>query len=213
MRMSEELEFYLEKKAEKAESLRIFSGVKLLHIKRQVEILLSHIGDNGIFAEYTKHNISHVNEMLRIAEWIIPKVTKDAMTVSEYMMLVLSIYFHDMGMLVTNEEYERRMDNVEYRQYRKSIYDGEFGQEYIRQINKISEPEKFLYQEYVRKEHAKRIKQWILGEIDSDKYYPESIVKEIKKLLEPVDNLFKHDLAMICESHHLTIVARIPLPL
>ena len=42
--MSEELEFYLEKKAEKAESLRIFSGVKLLHIKRQVEILLSHIG-------------------------------------------------------------------------------------------------------------------------------------------------------------------------
>lgn len=56
--MSEELEFYLEKKAEKAESLRIFSGVKLLHIKRQVEILLSHIGDNGIFAEYTKMNMS-----------------------------------------------------------------------------------------------------------------------------------------------------------
>lgn len=203
MSMSEKLEFYLEEKAEKAESLRIFSGVKLLHIKRQVGILLSHIGDNGIFAEYTKHNISHVNEMLRIAEWIIPKVTKEAMTVSEYMMLVLSIYFHDMGMLVTNEEYEHRMDNVEYRQYRKSIYDGEFGQEYIRQINKISEPEKFLYQEYVRKEHAKRIKQWILGEIDSDKCYPENIINEIKKLLEPVDNLFKHDLAMICESHHL----------
>lgn len=46
-----------------AENLRIFSGLKLLHIKREVEKLLSHIGDYGFFMEYTKHDISHIEEM------------------------------------------------------------------------------------------------------------------------------------------------------
>ena len=62
-------------------------------IKKQVEKLLSHIGDYGFFIEYTKHDISHIEEMLKIVEWLIPGQTQDVMTPAEWMMLVLSIYF------------------------------------------------------------------------------------------------------------------------
>lgn len=61
--MIEQLRSNVELSAEKAENLRIFSGLKLLHIKREVEKLLSHIGDYGFFMEYTKHDISHIEEM------------------------------------------------------------------------------------------------------------------------------------------------------
>ena len=44
-----ELSSYAEKQAEKAESLKAFSGLKLLHIRNQVTRILSMIGQNGIF--------------------------------------------------------------------------------------------------------------------------------------------------------------------
>ena len=44
---------------------------------------------------------------------------------------------------------------------------------------------------------------WISGEKDEDGKFSESIIDEIQKLLAPMDNLFKQDLALICESHHL----------
>ena len=148
--MTENLELFAEKKAEEAETLRIFSGLKLLHIKRQVESLLSHIGDNGIFSEYTKHDITHINEMLKLVEWIIPEHTKERLTAAEWLMLVLAIYFHDMGMIVTKEEFDNR-DKTEFVQYKRDALDGKFGEDYVRKIGSLSEPDKFLYQEYVRK--------------------------------------------------------------
>lgn len=160
--MVQNLNSHAEKMAEKAEELRTFSGMKLLHIKKQVEILLQHIGDYGIFSGYTKHDISHIDEMLKIAEWIIPENTKKVMTAAEWMMLVLSIYFHDMGMLVTKEEYDNR-EKTEFVEFKKSAYEGKYGKEYIKKIECLEEPDKFLYEEYVRMNHAKRIKMWIIG--------------------------------------------------
>lgn len=57
-----------ERAAERAESLRPFSGLKLLHLKRQLTELLTQFGRAGMFYEYTKHDISHVDEMLAIGE-------------------------------------------------------------------------------------------------------------------------------------------------
>lgn len=201
--MVERLEREAELKAEKAESLRIFSGLKLLHIKKQVEILLSHIGDGGIFAQYTKHDISHIEEMLSLIEWIIPDKTQNIMTPAEWMMLVLSIYFHDLGMLVTKSEFEER-ESSDFVEYRKSVYNGDYGKDYLLKVQGLgTEEDAFLYQEYVRKNHAKRIRMWISGEPEEKIGFPIELVNEIQKLLEPIDNLFKQDLAMICESHHL----------
>ena len=201
--MIEKLETYAECRAEKAEKLRIFSGLKLLHIKREVKKLLSHIGDYGIFAEYTKHDISHIDEMLKMTEWIIPEKTKTIMTSAEWMMLVLSIYFHDMGMLISKNEFENR-DRTKYAKFKYKVYNCELGKDYLAKVRSLGDSgESFLYQEYVRKEHAKRIRMWISEDRDEDGGFSENIINEIQKLLAPMDSLFKQDLALICESHHL----------
>lgn len=189
--------------AEKAESLRIFSGVKLLHIRKQIELILSKIGNNGIFQQYTKHDISHIDEMIKMLDWIIPEQTQKVLTSSEWMMLVLSIYFHDMGMLVTNKEFENR-NNSGFSKYKQTVYLDNKGSEYSNKVDSLmDEKDKFLYQEYVRKNHASRVRKWIQGEIDIDSGECHEIIKEINKLLDNIDNLFKEDLGIICESHHL----------
>lgn len=66
--MNEKLENYVEIEAEKAENLSFCRGLKLLHVRDQIEEILSQIGKCGIFEEYTVHNITHIDEMLHIIE-------------------------------------------------------------------------------------------------------------------------------------------------
>src|SRR5262249_40120900 len=99
---------YAEQQATKAEELPAFSGIKILHIKRTVAEILKQIGTEGIFDTYTRHDISHIDEMLTALEWLIPLDTKKIMSAADWLLLVLAIYFHDMGMLVTRDEFENR---------------------------------------------------------------------------------------------------------
>ena len=99
---------YVELQAEKAENLSFCRGIKLLHIRDKVETMLGFIGKGGIFEEYTVHSIEHIDEMLKIVEWLIPDITKEKMTYAEWLMLTLAIYFHDLGMVVTKDEFEHR---------------------------------------------------------------------------------------------------------
>ena len=70
-----ELASYSEIRAQKAASYDGF-GVNLLEIKRTTAHLLSQIGKIGIFTEYTKHDISHIDEVLRLADWLVDDETK-----------------------------------------------------------------------------------------------------------------------------------------
>jgi HD superfamily phosphodiesterase len=101
------LESYAERRALQATQYEGF-GVNLQEIKRTTAELLSQIGRNGFFAEYSKHDISHIDEVLRLAEWLVDDATKKIMTDADWFLITLSIYFHDMGMLVTNEEFANR---------------------------------------------------------------------------------------------------------
>lgn len=199
------LKSYAELQAEKAEALGPFSGIKLSHIKKEVTKILSLIGRDNIFNEYTKHDISHIDVMLNSLEWIIPEETKGIMTYSDWLILTLSIYFHDLGMLVTKDEFSQR-EKTDFTKYKHSSLNGDYGESYKEKISKIkhSEQEQFLYQEYVRQTHAERIKYWILGE--SNSIYPNDleVVNEIQNLISGLDNLFKEDLALLCESHNLS---------
>jgi hypothetical protein len=56
-----QLPSYAEKRAAQCESLAAFSGLNLLHIRRSVKQLLGLIGRDGIFDEYTIHDISHID--------------------------------------------------------------------------------------------------------------------------------------------------------
>lgn len=190
---------FVEIQAEKAECLSFCRGLKLLHIRDKVESMLSFIGRGGIFEEYTVHSIDHVDEMLNIIEWLIPEKTKRDMTSAEWMMLTLAVYFHDLGMLVTKDEYENR-DATSFRIYKERILREMGSSEYVQYVNKQND--KFLYQEFVRENHARRIKQWIEGDTDISLGEASTVKNEIDDSLKNLDKMFRADLAMICESHH-----------
>lgn len=193
---------FAEKKAEKAENLRSFSGIKLLYIRQKIESILSLIGRNGIFDQYTKHDITHIDEMLRIVEWLIPDFTKEKMSTADWLMLVLSIYFHDMGMIVTTQEYENRGNNTTYQEFKESIT---HEKEIRKKLDYLGEnTDRFIFQEYVRANHAARIKKWIIGEYDKlNQTEWKNIVDEINDMLGHLGTMFRRDLALICESHHM----------
>ena len=197
--MNETLKSYVEIKAERAEILSFCRGLKLLHIRDQVEEILSQIGKGGIFEEYTIHNIQHIDQMLQIVEWLIPDCTKNEMTAAEWLMLTLAIYFHDLGMVVTKDEYEKR-DKSSFDAYKKKILKEMENTEYIEYVNKRDD--NFLYQEFVRENHAKRISQWITGNKTFDMGEVSTIKNIVENILRNLDDMFKADLAMICESHH-----------
>lgn len=188
--------------AEQAEHLRCLSGVKLLHIRNELEKILELIGKNGIFDQYTKHNISHIDEMLKMLDWLIPKETKNKLTLAEWMMLVLAVYFHDLGMFVSIKEYESRMESG-FCEYKRMLEKDNVDKEFLDKVKGMQEPDKFLYQEYVRKNHACRVRKWILGDEFIEDGNSLEISSEVNKLLENIDPLFREDLGLICESHHL----------
>ena len=193
-----------EKQAEKAENLPILKGVKLLHIRNSIEEILKYIGNGDIFLQYTKHDISHVDEMLKLLEWIIPKTTAEKITDAEWLMMVLAVYFHDLGMVVTKHEFNTREESG-FPEYRQQVYDGDMGIEYRDKVRALDyeESEKFLYQEFVRSNHATRSKNIILGEENNSLGNVAGIKDIIKDLLSGLDSAFKRDLAKLCESHGL----------
>ena len=197
--MNNKLENYVEIQAEKAESLSLCRGLKLLHVRDQVEEILDNIGKIGIFEEYTVHSIKHIDEMLGIIEWLIPEETKIAMTSAEWLMLTLAVYFHDLGMVVTKEEYDNRY-NSEFKKYKDEIVAKKEKTEYIEYVQKQGDC--FLYQEFVRENHAKRIRQWIEGNTNTELGETTQIRKIVDDILNDLDKMFRLDLAMICESHH-----------
>lgn len=183
--------------AEKAENYSFCKGIKLIAIRDNVKELLSYIGRNNIFDEYTLHNIQHIDEMLRITDWIIPSDTRDHMTHAEWLMLTLAIYFHDLGMLVTKEEYENRL-NTDFKSFRER----ELKKADPATLKILSEDDHFLYQEFVRENHATRISDWILDK-NSNKFGCASrTVSEIQSMLSNLTPKFKRDLALVCQSHH-----------
>ena len=191
--------------AEKAENLKAFSGLKLLHVKRQVTHILNQIGKDGIFDEYTKHDISHIDYMLDSLDWIVPLKTKELLTPSDWLMITLSIYFHDLGMLVTKDEFKNRR-KTNFTKYKDEILNGNYGSDFKEKILNLEGEEKqdrFIYQELVRRTHAERIKYWILNEVSPNFQGNLQVVTEIKKLIDNLDPLFRRDLALVCESHHL----------
>lgn len=202
--MTDELSTFAEKKAAEAENLPAFQGTKLIYIRNQVEKMLALIGRDSFFDQYTRHDMSHIDGMLEIAEWIIPEHTKEHMSKADWLMLVLAIYFHDMGMLVTRREYEKRNEDTSFCEYKSHVLDEELGREYQHFADVDGDRDRFLYQEYIRSQHASRIKSWI-----SKVYYeqpPEeckAIVDEINDLLNHLDTKFRRDLGLVCESHHL----------
>ncbi|MFI9826336.1 ATP-binding protein [Streptomyces sp. NPDC051913] len=186
--------------------LPAFGGISLTQTRREMEELLGRIGSYGFFDEYTKHDITHIEAMLGKLDWLVTARTCEAMTPADWLLIVLAVYFHDLGMLVTKDEYARRGES-DFAQFCESTLNtpDADGRDYFARLSGLSreEQEKFLYQEFVRYNHAARVRKWIEGDASSKLGANERIVDEIQRILSQLDPVFREDLAKVCESHHL----------
>ncbi|MFD7815997.1 ATP-binding protein [Streptomyces sp. NPDC059785] len=206
--MAEALPSYAEKMAQEACTLQPFQSINLLGIRNSLEELLGAIGNRGIFEEYTKHDISHIDAMLESLEWIIPEETKSQLTPTDWLLTVLAIYFHDLGMLVTRGEYQQR-DQSSFARFKEDVLltDDNNGRDYKARIGELQaqggDVERFLYQEFVRYFHAARVRNWIIGNATTEYGASGAAQTEVLRLLESLPYVFRKDLALVCESHHL----------
>lgn len=191
---NENLKSVAEKKALEALYIDVFRGFDLSNAKNILTQMLNHIGRDKMFSEYTKHDISHVDGMLRLLDDIIVEKAKNVMTPADWLMLVLSVYFHDIGMIITNDEFENRKDNDDFQEYLSTV-----DKKYYENL-KPENQDQAIYQDYVRNHHGDRVYEWILNVGDT----PASespIDKLLYDILHPLSNQFRKDLARVCKSH------------
>ncbi|MFD8465215.1 ATP-binding protein [Streptomyces cyaneofuscatus] len=197
---------HAEQAANEACHLAAFGGLNLTQTRRDLEELLGRIGQYGFFDQYTKHDITHIDEMLKRLDWLVTPQTREEMTPADWLLIVLSIYFHDLGMLVTKDEYNRRSESTfaDFCKNTLNTPDAE-GRDYFARLSSLDqqEREKFLYQEFVRYNHATRVRKWIEGDSSVALGANEVIVEEVQRLIGSMEPVFKEDLAKVCESHHL----------
>ncbi|NSY70304.1 hypothetical protein G6L35_13815 [Agrobacterium tumefaciens] len=187
----------------KATSYRPFA-INLEEVRRTVSDILSLFGKNNIFSQYTTHDFSHVEDMLFTLDWMIPKASQATLSSGEWLMLVLSIYFHDIGLVVTEDEYKNR-NSSGFSTFCEDLFESSKNDDYQVKVNSLSpdERDRFLYQEFVRYNHAKRVRSWIEGKAQAELGMATVQIAEIDKLLAPLDSDFRRDLALVCESHNL----------
>jgi molecular chaperone HtpG len=202
--MAQEYRTSAEHLAAEALVLPPFRGVQLLRIKDHIADALALIGREGIFDEYTRHDISHVDGMLQLLDELVPDMARDKMSKADWLLLVLAVYFHDLGMLVTRDEFERR-DRQEIANFaEQELFANANGSDYRAKVDALDadKRERFLYQEYIRANHALRIRAWISGE-DLPYLGPASeAAREVCELVQNFPVALRDDLAVVCESHH-----------
>lgn len=204
--MDLELSTMAETRADAARQHSAFSGLNLSHVRGEISEALSHFGRLGVLEEYTKHDMSHIEGMLRMYDWLIPERSAEKMTPADWLLLTLATYLHDFGLLVTRDEYDRRNSTAGFVQFAKKVLENDDPafQDYRAQLEGMPEhgADSFLYQEFVRANHAQRIRGWLQGSPDPALGVDTRVQGRLMQILEGVDETFRDDLGLICESHH-----------
>ena len=134
------------------------------------------------------------------------------MSPADWLLTVLACYFHDIGMLVTRDEYDRRHSTgFPVFKTQHLLTPDTAGKDYAEKVARLGEQEaeRFLYQEYVRKFHAQRVRVWIENPESKVLGAAQTVAREISSLLSPLGETFRSDLGLVCESHHLDDLDRV----
>lgn len=195
-----------EQAAALAQNYPAFSALSLTHVRAEVAEALTQFGKFGLLEEYTKHDMSHIDSMLKIYEWLVPEATAARMTAADWLLVTLSTYLHDFGLLITRDEFDNRENTTGYLAFSSKVrdYDDPAYLDYRAQLDAMpqTDAERFLYQEFVRANHAQRIRSWLRENPDPTLGYDTRIVEALRKIFASVEETFMDDLGLVCESHH-----------
>lgn len=168
--------------------------------------LLAAVGNTAEFSTYTKHDITHIDSLLETADWLIPEETWGTLTVADALIITLSIYVHDLGMLVTKAEFDAR-SRSDFPTFRDGMLadDSARGIDLRDRLNafEAEDQEHFLYEEFVRTHHAERIESWINNAGYERFGVATAAVSLIQEVLTSLDPVIKSDIALVARSHHL----------
>jgi molecular chaperone HtpG len=147
----------------------------------------------------------HIDDMLATLDWLLPRQTKDIFSKAEWLLIVLSIYFHDMGLVVNEQEYQDRGTSGFAQFCEERLFASPSGADYKSKVDALppERRERFLYQEFVRANHSRRVRCWIEGRPNHELGYAAAQMHEVGRLLSPLDADFRRDLGLVCESHNL----------
>lgn len=143
--------------------------------------------------------------MLTSLDWLIPSATAEAMTPADWLLVVLGIYLHDLGMVVTKDEYENRPKDrlIDFRDER--LFQGENGEDYKARLGALTpeSQDRFIYEEFIREYHGQRVRAWLAGDAAVTFGDSHLVRSEVERLSSDFPALLRRDLGLICESHHL----------
>src|SRR5581483_4413377 len=108
---------------------------------------------------------------------------------ADWLLLTLSCYFHDLGLLVTSDEFASR-DRSSFREFSETVlFAGPDGPDYRAKVNELSAErrDKFLYQEFGRYHHGARVRDWITGKSNVALGDAQAAADQINQLLSPLD--------------------------
>src|SRR5262245_24054195 len=188
-----------EQRAIKATRLESFA-INLEGMRRSVVEILSEFGKHGFFDEYTVHDFSHCYEMLKLTEWLIPSETATKMSEGDWFTIVLSCYLHDLGLLITRDEFNNRDQSTFASFCEEVLFSGAGSADYRAKIQALPQDQRdrFLYQEFVRANHGARIRAWVEGKPHFHIGFAEAALHEVDKLLSNLPPTFRRDLALVC---------------
>ena len=197
----------IEAKAAEASNKAALGSVNLYAIRENLRQLLEAVGRTAQFATYTKHDITHIDSMLRAADWIIPQATMARLTTADALVITLAIYVHDLGMIVTEKEYSNRTAS-DFPTFASSILNdaSDRGVDFRDRLAALPEDkrEQFLYEEFVRTYHAERIEAWVNG-VPHQKYgVADDAAQIVSEVFSPLELVLRKDIAMVARSHHMS---------
>lgn len=154
--------------------------------------------------QYTLHDESHFLRVVELMAMVLGK-SIDELNAIELCLLILTAYYHDQGMVMSEEEYKNLSSNAHFQLFRDNWYIDHPNQKEIQtqlQDSNINDRERSglagllaeldaaMLTDYLRTTHAKRSSDYVIQTFSSDRRLEVCAIN--------LSNL----LAKICESHY-----------
>ncbi|VUT25735.1 MAG: heat shock protein 90 [Candidatus Methanolliviera sp. GoM_oil] len=186
--------FELLKVREKEEGNETTLSATVKNVAKQAGAILSRIP--VIFEEYTLHDISHSENVIKNMWKFIPEEVKAKLNALEIYLLILSAYLHDVGMAVSKDEEDKILKSEEFLKFRdKHEREVDLIEKYKEEGNTRAAEfyEKQIFMDYIREHHHERSYDYIMNNYNGEKG------------LKIDDESHARVIAKICRAHRLDI--------
>ncbi len=186
--------FKLLKNREEEEGSEATLSATVKNVAEQVGPILGRIP--VIFEEYTLHDISHSENVIKNIWKFIPAEVKEKLNALEIYLLILSAYLHDVGMAVSEDEEDDIHKSEEFLKFRdKHEREVDLIDRYNEEGN--TRAAKFyknqIFMDYIREHHHERSYDYIMNNYSGEKG------------LKIDDENHARVIAKICRAHRLDV--------